>query len=166
MLATNANWPKYGYLQAKISKTVWPPVLGYSRTQKSCLLLVCRGDEHYQNLRPILKLEDRLQAYILCFITAISSQTYEDIYWRVPAGRGLRWTALAPGSDKTRTRDPLMFSAPYIVSIYKATLWVEYFVRYPQCWPLWYTNWWVFFYSVDNDNISSRKNDERKFGHD
>ncbi len=30
------------------------------------------------------------------------------IYCHVAARRGLRWTALAPGNDKTRTRDPLV----------------------------------------------------------
>ena len=41
------------------------------------------------------------------FNNTVTYNVYLYIYCSVPARQGLRRNALAPGSDKTRTRDPL-----------------------------------------------------------
>ncbi len=64
----------------------------------------------FGTLEPIQNTEKAVSSLI---IGRFSCQTYLKssgwlLYCRVPARRGLRKTALAPGSDETRTRDPLV----------------------------------------------------------
>ena len=78
VLVTPANRPKQASLQAKIAKDI-----GVLPHKKSSVLSVCRGDEHYQNLRLLLKMGNRLYKIflILSYIPYNSTEKWWNYTW-------------------------------------------------------------------------------------